>query len=315
MSDEQHPKVAIACQGGGSHAAFTAGVLVRLLDPANASRFELTALTGTSGGAVCASLAWAGLAAAGTRASTDARDRLLAFWRDLIADTPIDMALNFWSVSAARLPFVAEVSPYAYEPVAEAALLQLLRAHLRLEDLSEDARRRGPKLLIGATDILKGKRKVFWGQDLDYRHVVASAAVPPIYRAVKIEEGLYWDGLFSCNPPVRELTELDPRPDEIWVIRLNPRARALEPRTAPEIIDRRNELAGNLALDQELAFIGKINQLRKSNPALAERYKHIAIRSVELDDPSLDYPSKLDRSRDLIERLLRAGTESAGRLL
>ena len=55
------PRIAIACQGGGSHAAFGAGVLRRLLAPDYRGRFELAALSGTSGGAMCAALVWAGL--------------------------------------------------------------------------------------------------------------------------------------------------------------------------------------------------------------------------------------------------------------
>src|SRR5512133_1126041 len=43
--------VAIACQGGGSHTAFTGGVLQRLLVDGN---HRVVALSGTSGGAVCA---------------------------------------------------------------------------------------------------------------------------------------------------------------------------------------------------------------------------------------------------------------------
>ena len=73
MKREPRPKVAIACQGGGSHAAFTAGVLSRLLEPDFAERYELAALSGTSGGAMCAALAWAGLISGGTE---DARARL-----------------------------------------------------------------------------------------------------------------------------------------------------------------------------------------------------------------------------------------------
>ena len=53
-------RVAIACQGGGSHTAFTAGVLEGLL--ANLpEEVDIVALSGTSGGALCASLAWDGL--------------------------------------------------------------------------------------------------------------------------------------------------------------------------------------------------------------------------------------------------------------
>jgi NTE family protein len=51
-------RVAIACQGGGSHTAFTAGVLKRLLRAQESKRHEVVGLSGTSGGAVCALLAW-----------------------------------------------------------------------------------------------------------------------------------------------------------------------------------------------------------------------------------------------------------------
>ncbi|MFY9664301.1 MAG: hypothetical protein WAL67_16230 [Candidatus Cybelea sp.] len=44
-------KIAIACQGGGSQAAFTAGALQALFEAGIADRFEITALSGTSGGA------------------------------------------------------------------------------------------------------------------------------------------------------------------------------------------------------------------------------------------------------------------------
>src|SRR5262249_11409392 len=95
------PKVAIACQGGGSHAAFAAGVLRTLLGPAMRDRFDLVGLSGTSGGAMCASLAWAGLVADGP---DDAVRRLTGFWRDLEVHDLFDAAANFWSVWLARLP-------------------------------------------------------------------------------------------------------------------------------------------------------------------------------------------------------------------
>jgi NTE family protein len=52
--------IAIACRGGGSHAAFTAGVLARLLsDLPDSHRF--VDLSGASGDAVSATAAWYGL--------------------------------------------------------------------------------------------------------------------------------------------------------------------------------------------------------------------------------------------------------------
>ena len=45
-------RVAIACQGGGSHTAFTAGVLKKLLKEKVEGKhdYEVVALSGTSGG-------------------------------------------------------------------------------------------------------------------------------------------------------------------------------------------------------------------------------------------------------------------------
>src|SRR5215212_4680004 len=124
------PRVAIACQGGGSHAAFVAGVLCKLLSPDLRDRFELTAISGTSGGAICASLAWAGLVAGGSEGQSNTLRRLQGFWKDLEVHDVLDAWTNFWSVWLTRAPFTAEVSPYAYVPIAEPRLRELLAAHL-----------------------------------------------------------------------------------------------------------------------------------------------------------------------------------------
>ena len=49
-------KVAIACQGGGSQTAFTAGVLKTIFDNNIHHQYKITGLTGTSGGALDAAM-------------------------------------------------------------------------------------------------------------------------------------------------------------------------------------------------------------------------------------------------------------------
>lgn len=316
------PKVAIACQGGGSHAAFAAGVLLGLLEPGMRERFDLVALSGTSGGAVCASLVWAGMLSSGP---DEARVRLERFWDELKARNFADAAVNFWAVLFARLPVTTEVSPYAYEPVAAKTLEALLREHLDLKSLHPSMRKKLPALFVGATDIQSGERVIFCGdKNLREEHILASAAVPPIFRAVHADNRLYWDGLFSTNPPVREFTELplENRPDEIWVIQINPQIQEGEPQSIRDIVDRRNELSGNLSLGQELYFIHKINKILEEHVPicnkhkmikfpLLEKYRHIKLRVIELGLTGLDYPSKLDRNPDLIEDLMTNGRELA----
>jgi NTE family protein len=302
------PRVAIACQGGGSHAAFTAGVLGALLAPPLLDRFELVALSGTSGGAVCAALAWAGLITGGP---DDAAERLEGFWTDLAVSDPLEWWANQISQWALRLPFQLDVNPYASTPCAETQLRALLDKHIRFDELPpDDAARSRPLLRIGAARVLEGGGEALPGETLTVDDIVASAAVPPLFRAVEARGKLWWDGLFSQNPPVRDLLDVAPKPDEIWLVRINPEARAREPVTAHDITDRRNEMAGNLPLEHELYLVRRINALLREFPALAARYRPITVRQIALDIP-LDYTSKLDRSAAQIARLMARGRERA----
>jgi NTE family protein len=303
--------VAIACQGGGSHTAFTAGALQRLLSDDD---HRIVGLSGTSGGAVCALLTWYGLLTGGP---AEAGALLQRFWEANSANTLSGRAANLWLVGLARLEgWVAlpQVSPYAYPEVARAALTGLLTDHVdfdRVARLQESPSADDPLLLVGAVDVLSGAHRAFSSRrrEIDVAAVLASAAVPPLFRAVHTDGSAYWDGLFSQNPPVRELP--DAAPDEIWVIRVNPRARAGEPKTVADMADRRNELSGNLSLEQELYFIGKVNEWADR---LGGRYRHIEVREIALDR-DLALASKLDRRPAFIRGLLEDGRREAGRLL
>lgn len=303
--------VAIACQGGGSHTAFTGGVLQRLLADED---HRVVGLSGTSGGAVCALLAWYGLLTGG---AGEAGRLLERFWEDNAATTLSDRAANAWLVGLARLEgrvTLPTVSPYAYPGFAGAAFTDLLTRHVdvdRLARLQESPPEDQPLLLVGAVDVLSGDIKAFSSRrrEITVNAVLASAAVPLLFRAVEERGRLYWDGLFSQNPPVRQLP--DTGPEEIWVIRINPRARATEPKTVGDIADRRNELAGNLSLEQELFFIRKVNEWADR---LGDPYRRIEIREIDLD-LDLDLPSKLDRRPAFLRRLFDAGREEAEEFL
>jgi NTE family protein len=303
--------VAIACQGGGSHTAFTGGALQRLVADGN---HRIVALSGTSGGAACALLAWYGLLTGG---ADEAGGLLERFWEATAATTLRDKAANAWLVGLARLQgwvSLPALSPYAYPDIAGAALTDLLTRSVdvdRLARLQEAPADDQPVLLVGAADVLSGDFKAFSSRrrEITVNAVLASAAVPLLFRAVEEKGRYYWDGLFSQNPPVRELP--DAGPEEIWVIRINPRVRATQPTSVGDIADRRNELAGNLSLEQELHFIRKVNQWADR---LGKPYRRIVIREIALD-LDLDLASKLDRSPAFIHRLFQAGREQADRFL
>jgi NTE family protein len=320
MTDTGPVRVAIACQGGGSHTAFTAGVLKRLLGAEELAGYEIVGLSGTSGGAVCALLAWSAL----LEGDPAAAGKLLEdFWADHSATTPLEQLVNAWVVWAARLEnlvVLPAVSPYDTW-TSLTGLEEFRRMLVRRVDFGRLAGRpEGPMLLLGAVDVLSGEFRAFNSrrEAITADMVLASAAIPTLFRAVEVGDGTYWDGLFSQNPPVREL--VDTRPDELWVIQINPSARDDEPTTMVEIADRRNELSGNLSLHQELGFIEKINQLL--DEGLLDgggRYKQIVVRLVELARPrlsrSLGTASKLNRDPGFIGELLAHGEARAGEFL
>lgn len=314
VSQQSRPRrVAIACQGGGSHTAFTAGVLKRLLQEQHQD-FEIVALSGTSGGAICALLAWSGLL---THDPEQAIARLDGFWRDISAYTVWDQYLNASLVSLIRLQSIVpapEISPYTYPAWSQEYIKQILQKHVPFNGLNDSITDSSPIFLAGAVNVLTGEFKVFDSRkrEIEVEAILASAAIPTLFRAIQVGSGIFWDGLLSQNPPIRDLP--DAKPDEIWLIQVDPPKRQEEPKTTEDIRDRRNELTANLSLEQEVYFIEKINQLLQKNMLQNSPYIPIQIhRIILLRD--LDYPSKLDRSPYFIQDLMSYGEAEAEKFL
>lgn len=308
-------RIAIACQGGGSHTAFTAGILKRLLKEEK-KKFDIIALSGTSGGAICALLAWYGLL---TNEKNKSIRLLNSFWQENSAQSYGDMLLNEWILCASRMQEVMtipEVSPYFYPGWAQDYLRKLLEKHVEFEKLGTLIKPSSPKLYIGAVNVRSGGFKVFKSDvknhEINVEAILASAAIPTFLRAVHIENKIYWDGLFSQNPPLKDFVKghSHEKPDEIWIIQINPKRREKEPRSIKEIQDRRNELAGNLSLNQEIDFLKAVNKWVDLKYLPGDKYKHILIERIEMLR-DLDTASKLDRNEEFIKELMRYGEEQA----
>jgi NTE family protein len=354
MDNGRRRRIAVACQGGGSHTAFTAGALRKLLTREQ-EEYEFVALSGTSGGAICALLAWYGLL---TGDRDEAARLLTTFWtRDNSANTVSERLLNDWIVSSIRWQqetgFLVVQSPNFLSDLARDQLRRAMERNVRFDKIDGFlVRPESPMLFAGAVDVLTGAVKTFrshrrveteegpgfvFEEDpnsgITVEAILASAAIPPLFGAVRIGRGVYWDGLFSQNPPVRDLP--DASPDEIWIIQINP-SRLVpepdEPRPGDEptkianILDRRNELAGNLSLEQELRYIRKINELvreRRINEFVdddppsgnKQEYKYVEVREPIENRRPLDYATKLDRSPQFIREMMAYGEEQAEEFL
>ncbi|GAA4768391.1 patatin-like phospholipase family protein [Actinomycetospora chibensis] len=312
-------RIALAFQGGGSHTAFTAGVVSRLVERGAFDGHEIVAVSGTSGGAINALLTFAAL-------RDDRRDRIPAdledFWEDNAASGLLQRLGNAVAVGAGvaqSLGLAPPLNPYLVPPAFDGReeFRRLLRRHVDFDALDvPDLDARHPRLVLGAVDVRSGAFRAFDSRRdrITPDTVLASAAIPTLFRAIHVDGGAYWDGLFSQNPPVAPL--LDDDPDELWVVQINPTRRDDEPGTTLDIADRRNELAGNLSLYQELASIEKIDQLLAAGTlTAASGYRQVAVRVLELDrsivSGLLGAASKVNRDVVFLRDLRRRGGEQA----
>ena len=269
--DTPHPclpfekrRIAIALQGGGSHGAFTWGVLDRLLDEPS---LEIVGISGTSAGAMNAGVLADGLRRGG---ASQARLALRNYWEDVgklpgygslwprgpqrtwhLDHNPIylwaDMLTRVWS------PY--QINRSDYHPLRE--LLQ----RIDFEGLRDDAC--APRVLICATNVRTGLRRVFHNAELSVDVLLASACLPQAYRAVQIGDDFYWDGGYTGNPALAPLY-LGTSATDLIVVGINPMERPTVPQTARGIIDRIDEISFNSTFMLELGAIAFVEHLMKS---------------------------------------------------
>jgi len=314
MSENEPTKVAIACQGGGSHTAFTAGVLKELLRGWD-EEYELVGISGTSGGAFNALATWYGLVTDGEERAIELLD---ALWDDLAADRLTDRITNDWVVGLSRIEAsglpVPQLSPYLTpgSRLGKERIRQVLERHIDFGEVPDLCDRDVPELVVGTVDINAGVFETFTNEEVTPDAVLASAAVPTLFEAVEIHGHFHWDGLFSQNPPIDDLMTVDAarKPDELWVIQINPQEREGEPTSLEEIADRRNELSGNISLNQELRVIERVNEWLDEGHLPESDFSRTEIHRISMGR-TYHCSTKVDRSPSFLGELMGLGEQRA----
>jgi NTE family protein len=316
-------KVNLALQGGGSHGAFTWGVLDHLLaDP----RLEITGISGASAGAINAVMVADGLARGGPE---EARRRLAAFWRAASAGgdlPPMQRAVAdrlFTLMPFATTPiqnwFEAMshyFSPYELNPLNINPLKDLIERFVDFDAVqgSELA------LFVSATNVHTGRLRIFSREKITADVVMASAALPFMFQAVEIDQVPYWDGGYMGNPAIFPFLQATDAED-VLVVQINPVARATTPKTSSEIINRLNEITFNSALISELRAMDFVNQLiddgRLPHGTADNQYRRLHIHRIDLGPLGnrLTGRSKMKTDFDFFELLHRAGQRAARKFL
>ena len=321
MADQNpRPRVSLALQGGGAHGAFTWGVLDRLLED---DGVEVAAICGTSAGAMNGVALTYGLARGGPE---EARRTLARFWTTVakrakfspLQPTPLDRAISigdmdfspgwlFWdAISRAVSPYLA--NPANYNPLAEVLDEVIdfgwLRQHHRVP------------LFVCATNVKSGKIKVFDCREISAKAILASACLPFLYQAVEIDGEHYWDGGFMGNPPIFPLIYRGDCED-VLIVQINPIRVEEVPTSAPEIMDRMNELSFNSSLMREMRAIAFVKKLLQEERVQRGRYKDLRIHTIEAEAAmrQLGYSSKLNADATFLHWLFELGRDRAGQFL
>ena len=296
------PPINLALQGGGSHGAFTWGVLDKLLED---GRFSFEGISGTSAGAMNAVALAHGMAVAAgqppAQVRESARASLKSFWDGVVQlgslsasiskaqQLPLDILFGgFKALSGSPSPgqmmtdamsslWSTTLSPYQTNPLDLNPLKDLLE---RQVDFDRIAASKTCKVFVVATAVSTGKAEVFSGKRLTAKAVMASACLPTVFRAIEIEGEDYWDGGYSGNPAIHPLIyQCESR--DIVLVQINPLKRDTVPTTAGEILDRLNEITFNAALMAEMRAIDFVKRLLHEGKLDASRYKDVLMHRID----------------------------------
>lgn len=304
----------LALQGGGSHGAFTWGVLDRLLEE---PWLRIEGISGTSAGAMNAAVLVSGYqldGVAGARAALD------AFWRRVSESalfspfrrSPIDMLLGRWTLDNSPL-FVAMdlaarvFSPYDMNPRGINPLQRILYESIDFAQLRD-----APiKLFITATSVRTGRARVFRNADLSPEVLLASGCLPTLFQAVQIDGEDYWDGGYAGNPTITPLVRECSASDTL-IVQVNPIERNETPRSARDIISRLNEVAFNAPLIKELRMIALLRRAADPGSDEGRLWAQMRIhRIASAEMTKLGYSSKLNAEWAFLTMLRDEGRRSA----
>jgi len=307
--------VNLALQGGGSHGAFTWGVLDRLLEE---KRLKFEGITATSAGAVNAVVLADGLAAGGRGG---ARDALRLYWQKVSeissrgifktdkanSDFGLENSPGFLFVES--LTFFAspyQMNPFNYNPVKD-----LLAEAINFERVRQQ---RAVKLFICATNVQTAKAKIFAGKDLGVEHLLASACLPLMMHAVEVDGEFYWDGSYAGNPAIFPLV-YDCEARDIIMVHITPAERPGVPTTSPAIMNRTQEISFNTSLIREMRTIAFLNKLIDNDRVSGA--KRMLMHLIEAEDliRGFSWSSRLNGDWDFLMHLHAMGRERADKWL
>ncbi len=302
----------LALQGGGSHGAFTWGVLDRLLEEES---IDIEAVSGTSAGAMNAIALASGYATGGR---TGAKAKLAELWAKIAAANPWRLLDNPWSqaigfdfspMKLAMESLSRWCSPYEFNPGNVNIVRDLIDDIIDWPAVRTSAEF---KLFLSATNVRTGRVKIFEQENICADRVMASACLPQLFQAVEIEGEAYWDGGYMGNPALFPLYYATQSRD-ILIVEINPLRREDVPKTAREIAERVKEISFNSSLMQDLRAIEFVTRLLDDHKLDQSRYRRMLVHMIQTTDEIMNMGSatKSDTSERFLKQLHEIGYSTA----
>ncbi|SIO66284.1 NTE family protein [Bradyrhizobium erythrophlei] len=310
--------VDLALQGGGSHGAFTWGVLDRLIEE---PWLRIEAISGTSAGAMNAALVADGWTQGGAEG---ARAALETYWRRVsqaaafspLQRSPLDRLMGRWTLDTSPAYVAMDLmtrvlSPYDLNPFGLNPLRTILGEIIDFDRLA-----RAPILLfITATNVRTGRGRIFRNAEITADVLLASACLPTMFQAIEIDGEPYWDGGYAGNPTLTPLVRESDAHDTI-LVQINPRERPEPLRTANEILNRLNEISFNSPLMKELRMIALLRQVADPGHGEGARWAGMRTHSIWTDKlADFGASSKLNAEWSFVGMLKEEGRRCADAFL
>jgi NTE family protein len=276
--------VAVVAAGAGARGAFEAGALSVLIPWLDEQGLRPTIYVGTSAGAINATL----LAATANQPAAEAGEQLLEFWRSVtirkVFRSPLRSGPNTLATYLGQLVGVAHVvslldttplvgfAEQTFAPFAKTLQSNVAGGKVdALAVVATDAHERttvfadlAPGVPLPLTNL--GRAIDYLPTAVGYRHVLASSAIPVLFRPIEIGGAYYTDGGVRLNAPLAPAVALGAT--RVVVVATHPDTYPPAPpatiqRRPPDVIDSVASVLGSLLADgmvEDLHTLDKFNR-------------------------------------------------------
>ena len=309
-------RLGLVLSGGGALGAFEAGVVAALEDRG----LRPAVVSGTSAGAVNAAGVASGFSA----------DRLAGLWTSLTDRDVYRVRRDVWrlfrpselfgpgSFSERILRSIGWTWLWDWEP-----LRRTLVGIFGGEELELAPGAGGPPLIVSTVDVTTGELLRFASsapprarddlvvEPLTVDHLIASAAIPLLFRPGRLRGDAFWDGSIVANTPLAPA--LSWRLDAIVVVTTTTVERPTpEPRSLADVVTLLVDTVRRFTLEADLNMVERVNRhVRESPPGTTDRTE---VDVLLIEPTGLDLGDGLrfdpEQAAELFEVGRRVGAEA-----